>query len=34
MTHYVPDLSPIKIDAILRTEVQAITVGWGAALKL
>ena len=33
-SHYVPDLSPIKIDAILRTEVQAIIVGWGAALKL
>lgn len=32
--HYISDLSPIKIDAISRMAVQAIIVGWGAALNV
>ena len=33
-SHYILDLSPINIDAISRTAVQAIIVGWGATLDL
>ena len=33
-SHYISDLSPIKSDAISRTALQAIIVGWGVALNL